>query len=308
MTAIDYALDPLRDVRHSSARAARDLADWLAALDLEGKADRTRYHYALTALDLAEAHPDVALAEFTDGDISHLLRSYPPKGRATRAAHLASLFKWAKLTRRIPENPMDYVPRPQSQKARLPDVFSDAERAGLCSDTEDGRLMTLLFELALRKSEARALQRRHVNLSRAEVSILKGKGDKDRLVPMTPLALQAASELITLEGLDPEDHFWYTKPGGGDIVQRRFLTREGCSDGAFARWYSRCVKAADVRYRKPHTTRHTRATQMRRLGYELDEIQLFLGHASVQTTSDLYVHTNIYDVAARMVELEAGVS
>jgi integrase len=46
------------------------------------------------------------------------------------------------------------------------------------------------------------------------------------------------------------------------------------------------------------------ATRWRRLRLSVDEIQLLLGHAAIRTTSDLYVHTEIADVAARMQLLE----
>jgi integrase len=77
-------------------------------------------------------------------------------------------------------------------------------------------------------------------------------------------------------------------------------------EGTFARWWRRCLDEAGVAYRNPHTARHTFATRWRRRGLGLDEIQLLLGHASIQTTSDLYVHTGIEDVASRMAELEVA--
>lgn len=297
--------DVLRDVRHSSARAARDLADWLAALELEGKADRTRYHYALTGLDLVEAWPDKSIAEFTDGDMAHLLRGYPPAGRDTRRAHLQSLMAWAKRTRRITENPLDYLVKAKKRKPRLPDVFSDAEVALLCSlEPPDGQLMTLMFECGLRKSECRMLLRKHVNLSRAELVVYAGKGDKDRIVPLTTLARGAIVDLDFLERVNPDDYLWYSKPGG---TERHDHSRP-IAEGTFARWWRRCVDASGVSYRKPHMARHTFATSWRRKGLDLDELQLLLGHASIRTTSDLYVHTTIHDVAARMAQIEAGIS
>jgi integrase len=79
-------------------------------------------------------------------------------------------------------------------------------------------------------------------------------------------------------------------------------------DGSFQRWWDRCLRGAGVRYRKPPTTRHTFATRWRRRGLAVDEIQLLRGHSSIRTTSDLYVHTDVEDVAARMALIEAGFS
>lgn len=298
--------DPLRDVRGSSARAASEVAAWLDALEHARKAPRTIYQYGLTALDFLELHPDTPFEEFTDTHVLNLLRRYPRRGRPTREAHLAKLFKWGKLTRRIPENPFDYIERARVTRPKLPEVFSEADEAALCGlPSPDGDLVTLMFQTGLRKEECCLLQRRHVNLKHDELAVMKAKGDKSRIVPLTPKAAAAIADLDLLERLGHDDYLWYAKPGGS----RDFRTHsKPMASTSFARWWSRCIEAADVEHRKPHMTRHTRATRMRRMGYDLDEIQLWLGHESIETTRNLYVHTDIYDVARRMRELEgAGV-
>jgi integrase len=68
------------------------------------------------------------------------------------------------------------------------------------------------------------------------------------------------------------------------------------------------LEGAGVRYRKPHTARHTFATRWRGRGLAVDEIQLLLGHSSIRTTSDLHVHTDVEDVAERMATIEAAFS
>lgn len=304
----------LRSGRHLEARAAREFATWLTSLENQEKAARTRQHYAYTVADLLEANPDTAAEDFTEAHIEALLAGYPRDGRDTRRAHLSSFFGHLKRTRRIPDNPMEYVERPRRRKkAKLHDIFTEAESNLLCGlDTRDGALLTIMLECGPRKGECRGMQRRHFNLNRAELSIYGtsledddpygtgAKGGKDRVVPLTPRALAAIADLDLVERLRPNDYLWYTRPGGGKSISRR----RPVADSSFRRWWTEVLRLAGVRYRKPHMTRHTRATVMRRLGYDLDEIQMFLGHESSQTTSDLYVHTNVYDVAARMAELE----
>jgi integrase len=72
-------------------------------------------------------------------------------------------------------------------------------------------------------------------------------------------------------------------------------------------WWRRCLDTAGVRYRNPHMARHTFATRWRRLGLEPDYLQEILGHESVRTTIDTYVHTDIADVAQAMRVLEPAV-
>jgi integrase len=78
---------------------------------------------------------------------------------------------------------------------------------------------------------------------------------------------------------------------------------QSIGEGTFARWWARCLADANVRYRNPHVARHTFATTWRRRGLDLDEIQLLLGHESIRTTSDLYVHTRLEHVKRRMLHL-----
>lgn len=299
-----YALDPLRDARHKQARAARECADWERSLAVRDLAPSTRYQYALTVWDLLEAFPGKLPPEFTTGDVEQLLVQYPAQGRPSRIAHLNSFFRYLRKRRLIAENPMEFMDMPRKRAVRLPATFTEAEVAILCDDSQDGRLMTLLFETGIRKAEACRLQRRHVNLSRGELAVLRGKGDKDRLVPLTERAKSAVADFDLIERLNPEDYFWYCRPSGG-----RVRRSQPVSSTAFAVWFDRVLAAAGIEKgaRKPHSTRHTYATLWRRRGLALDELQLVLGHASVQTTSDLYVHTTAQDVARRMAEIEAGV-
>jgi integrase/recombinase XerC len=303
-------LPEIRDDAYKRARAYRECEDWEAALVTQRKKPSTRRDYAYTVWDLLEQWPDKAVEEFTTGDIEQQLARYPDAGRDTRRAHLNSFFRYLKRRRLIPENPMEFMEPVRRAKPRLPDIFTEAEVSLLCGlPTPDGELMTILFETGLRKSEACNLVRRHIQLNprrreAGELIVWGGKGDKDRIIPLaTPGVLKAIADL-DLFGLQMDDYLWYSKPGGRGFISRS----RPISAWTFGRWWRNCVDASGVRYRNPHTARHTFATDWRKRGLDLDELQLVLGHASIVTTRDLYVHTTIHDVARRMVEIAAGVS
>lgn len=301
MTVAVYRGDPTRDDRHKTAKAARECADWLAWLDLEGKAPRTLDDYERTVAVLLRCFPDKGITDFEDSDLAHVLRTFPPKSRRVRRAHLSSFFGWAKLTRRIKDNPLDLVPKQRPTAQRVVDVFSDAERALLESlPSPDGALFTLLFWTGIRKGEARRLRLNHINFDRAELIVYRGKGDKDRAIAMHPHALEAVADLALLEGLDRTDTIWYSKPGGGAVFDR---SRE-IGEATFARWYRACLERAGVPYRNPHTTRHTFATRCLRVGIPLERVSLLMGHASVRTTFDLYGHLDLDDVRRDLLLLE----
>lgn len=298
-----YALDPLRDARHRSAAAARDLQDWLAWLELEGKAERTLDGYERDVAKMLRLFPDKQLGEFTDGDLLHLIRTWPVDSRYRRSRSLMSFFRWAYKTRRISENPMEFVPTPGRQKPQIHDVFNPAEIAALESlPSPDGQLLAVMFGSGLRKSELRELRRRDVNLSKGELHVLKGKGSKARVVPLAGRAVSAVADLDLLDRLNPEDHLWATRPGGGGVVKRK----DPISDTAWFMWWKRCIDQAGVRYRKPHMTRHTYATWLiEELGMPLQDVKELLGHASISTTANVYVHSSAAGIARRLREAEA---
>jgi integrase/recombinase XerD len=135
------------------------------------------------------------------------------------------------------------------------------------------------------------------------VTVIYGKGGRDRIIPMGRRLRALLAELVLLEGLEPKSFIFYATRANDSVSKR--TRHQPVGEGTFHRWWKRCLDDAGVRYRTPHTARHTYATMWRRKGLSIDEIQLLLGHASIQTTSDLYVHTKIDDVAARIAELES---
>lgn len=296
-----YALDPLRDSRHKGAAAARELEDWKAALTLARKAPRTIDSYERTIAALLRDWPHVPFAEFSDSQINHTLARFPEKSRHINRSALEGWFKWGRQTRRIGENPMDFVPSIRYTPNRHYEVFTTAEIEALCGlPRPHGQLMTLMLWTGLRRQEARFLTGKRLDVDRGMVIVLEGaKGSKDRRIPMLPRVHAAADELLTLEGIGRDDHVWPSFPGGTKIPHRA----KPCHHNTFAHWWTRGLEDAGVRYRNPHMARHTFATQMRSAGLPMESVQVLLGHASVKTTSDIYVHTGLDVIAEQMRDL-----
>jgi integrase len=285
-----YALDPLKDSRHREAVAARDLSDWLKWLEVGNKAARTLDTYERTCAVLLRAFPEKRFDEFTDGDLMHVLALFPARSRHINKAALNSWFKWGYLMRRIPGNPIDRVPTIRYRPDRSYDLFTAAESDALCAlPSPDGHLLTLMFWGGLRRAEARHLTGKRLDLDTRHIIVIDGaKGSKTRRVPMIGRVSTASAELLTLEGIGPDDHLWSSKPGGGRVRRHRPI-----GNTTFDTWWVRVLGAAGVRHRKPHMTRHSFATRLRELGLAMEEIQELLGHESIRTTSDTYVHSNL---------------
>jgi integrase len=287
----------LRDLRHMEARAASDLADWLVFLDLEGKADRTIYAYHREVARLLRAYPDHAPADFTHRDISAVLQQIPQRSRHIARSIYSKFFEWAVLDERLDTTPMMRVPKVKHPTHRTREIFSIAEIAQLeALPSPDGELFAILFGSGVRRAEARRLQRQHIDLDRRRLIVHEGKGGKDRVVALTPSALKAVADLDMIAGLQPEHHLWYSHPGGGTVISRRWPI----GDSTFDRWYRSGIEAAGVTYLSPHTTRHTYHELMRLAGLTLEERQLLMGHASIRTTADIYGHLDFEAVADKL--------
>jgi integrase/recombinase XerD len=301
VSAAVVQFDPLRDKTYQSTRLGRDVADFLAWLELGGASPRTLDQYERDLARGALMFPEKGIAEITDGDMAHIARSFQPLERRTRVAAWKSFFKWAVQTRRIVAKPTDALPTIKRQPKKVYDIFSAADVALLTGlPDRDGTLFEIMFGAGPRKGDCRNLRLRDWRSEAtpdAPYGLLvfrEGKGGKDRQFPATEPIARKLAELAILDGLKPNDHLWYTRPGGGGKIARE----KPIGDGSFDRWWTRCLETAGVRYRNPHLTRHTFATRFLRQRGRLETLQLILGHESIQTTADLYGHLDMRDVAA----------
>ena len=188
-------------------------------------------------------------------------------------------------------DPADEIDSPRRER-KLPQPLSPAECAGLLvapdprtpAGRRDRAMLELLYATGLRVSELVGLTLNDVNLE-TRVLVARGKGNKERLVPVgTPAAeavkayLAGARELL-LKGRRSPDLF-VTNRGGR-------LTRHG-----FARLLSRHCRTAGITRRvSPHKLRHSFATHLLAGGADLRAVQAMLGHADVATTQ-IYTHVD----------------
>ena len=298
--AEDY--DPLLDKSYKDTLLGKHVADWLVWMELGGAAKRTLDQYERDLSRVCHLYPNKGIADFSDGDLLHVIRSWPQKSRRVRKAAIDSFFRWAIKCRRLEKNPMDLLPVIKRTPQRYIDTFSDAEVAALTSlDLIDRALMLILLDAGLRKGEARNLRVDRCKLDTSEIVIIGGKGDKDRVIPIGGKLLSTLAELFVLEGIGSRAFIWYSRPGGGAARRDRPI-----GEGSFDRWWRRCVVTAGVRYRNPHTTRHSFATRWLRRGGRLETLSVAMGHSSIRTTFDQYGHLDTSDVAADLALVLAG--
>ncbi len=167
------------------------------------------------------------------------------------------------------------------QVERLLAAPSPDEPAGI----RDRALLELLYATGARVSEAIGLD--VDDLSHGDVLRLRGKGDKERIVPLGSYARAAIDAYLTR--VRPE------LARGGKGSPRLFLGMRGAPLTRQSAWL--VIRAAAERAQipgevSPHTLRHSFATHLLQGGADVRVVQELLGHASVATTQ-IYTHVSV---------------
>ena len=166
------------------------------------------------------------------------------------------------------------LPRPLTEdaaRAVLADVGSDAREPWIAA--RDTAVVTLLYGLGLRISEALGLTGAAHPLP--EVLRIRGKGEKERLVPVLPAARAAVTRYVALVPFEmTRDAALFRGARGGPLNPRLV-------QGAMERVRHRLGLPATA---TPHALRHSFATHLLVAGGDLRAIQELLGHASLSTT------------------------
>ena len=189
-------------------------------------------------------------------------------------------------------NPADTIQLPKAPD-RLPDVLSVAQVDAMLSRPfgegplalRNRAILEVLYGCGLRVSECTGLDLGDVVLEDGYLHIL-GKGNKERISPISGAALRALREYLErgrLELVRP-----YAKPTSAVFLNARGgrLTRQ--SVHALVAEAGRAIGVANLH---PHTLRHSFATHMLSGGADLRVIQEILGHSDISTTQ-IYTHVN----------------
>ncbi|MBM4035186.1 MAG: tyrosine recombinase XerC [Planctomycetes bacterium] len=214
-------------------------------------------------------------------------------GRATLArkvASLRSLFRFLLREGLVNHNPAADLRVPRREK-RLPGVLDEAEVARLLDapDTADvaGRrdraILEVLYSTGMRIGELAAANMEDLDLI-GETLKARGKGKKERLVPLGRPAVQAIEDYLAVR----------TSVASGRRASARpvFVNKAGgrLSDRGIRRLFEKHARAAGLRAEAtPHSLRHSFATHMLNRGADLRAVQELLGHASLASTQ-VYTH------------------
>jgi integrase/recombinase XerD len=289
------------------AEASRWISTFLDARAAElGSARNTQLAYGRDLLDFGEwlSRRKTEFAKATQGDVEDYLVHCDAQGlsKATRARRLSSirqLFRFAFEEGWRSDNPALRLSGPGKAQS-LPKTLSEDEitrlmeaartRARNSGDRlRDTALFELLYATGLRVSELVGLPLAAVR-GDPRMILVRGKGDKERMVPLSRPARAALVEWLAYR--DAEDE---TGRKAGRVPSRHLFPGDGREGHLTRQYFHSLVKDVAVLAGiapsrvTPHVLRHAFATHLLAHGADLRVIQTLLGHADVATT-EIYTH------------------
>ena len=214
---------------------------------------------------------------------------------STAARHLSSqrrFYKFLQTEGLREDNPAERLQRPRTSRP-LPKLLSPQETERLIAaayalgQESDAQirararaicLIELLYATGLRVSELVGLPRHAVNAD-SRVLIVRGKGGRDRMVPLSEPAQRALADWRAFVG-DDETFLFAARGKAGHLTRQRF-----------AQILQQLAIAAGLSPSRisPHVVRHAFATHLVENGADLRAVQQMLGHADISTTQ-IYTH------------------
>ena len=240
----------------------------------------------------------------TQADVSGFmerLRGHGVESRsiARKLSCLRGFCRWLLLDKRITHDPTVNVESPASWKV-LPKSLAESEVAEMLEKTgaaargadadglalRDHAILEMLYGGGLRVGEIVALRVEDLHLDQARAQV-RGKGDKERIVPLGYPAVEALERYLALGR--PELVRGGLQRVGNPIQRALFLSVRGRA--LTRQWVWEMVRSASVDGGKasPHMLRHSCATHMVEHGADLRSVQTLLGHADIATTQ-VYTH------------------
>jgi len=248
----DFAAHAGKRGQGPAAASSDDLRAYLARLDASGMSART------------QARRLSALRQFHRFLLEEGIRADDP----------TAILDSPKLGRPLPKV------LSEKEVGRL--IDSARERGGL-DGTRLIALLELIYGTGLRVSELVGLPVSALRRD-APVLLVRGKGDKERLVPLTKAAIEAVAayraERDRLPAAKASPWLFFSRGRSGHLTRQRFA--QSLKEIAVA-------AGIDPRRLSPHVLRHAFATHLIDRGADLRSVQQMLGHADIATTQ-IYTH------------------
>ncbi|MCK8129546.1 site-specific tyrosine recombinase XerD [Pseudoalteromonas sp. 2CM39R] len=277
-----------------TAKNAEHLELFLDTLYLEqGVSENTLAAYRSDLEKFCQFLKDKDLLAVRSDDIEAYLAYRVDLGLKSRStarsiSALKRFYQYFVREKAIADSPMVNIAQPKAGQS-LPKTLSEAEVEALLAapDIEDPMglrdkaMLELLYATGLRVTELVGLRMEQINLRQAVVFV-KGKGNKERLVPLGEEAMYWLEQFLKVGRSQMIKHatdFVFPSKRGIGMTRQTFWHR--------IKHYA--ILASVESPLSPHTLRHAFATHLLNHGADLRVVQMMLGHSDLSTTQ-IYTH------------------
>lgn len=241
-------------------------------------------HYVLRQWDVP---PRKVEAQMVERYMAWLFdRGREKTSQARSLSGVRSFFNYLLLTDQIEASPAEFVVTPKLVR-QLPDVLTTAEidRIIAAVDTattkglRDSAMLEVLYSCGLRVSELTSLRLADLFFGEGYIRVI-GKGDKQRLVPVSAVARERIQRYLD------------ERPRARSGEEAVFLNNRGTKLTRVMIFtiLREAVRRAGIEKRiSPHTFRHSFATHLLEGGASIRQVQEMLGHEQIMTT-EIYTH------------------
>lgn len=243
---------------------------------------------------------DIKVQDFDKSDIEkwimQMAGSFSAKTIARKLSCVKQFCNYLYIEEIRSDNPSQHIESPKQQQ-NLPDVLNKAEIDLLMYEISEKKtksairlyaMLNILYATGMRVSELVSLKSEQLhklqNESEQMIITIKGKGGKERIVPLHNVAWQTLQKYALLYKINLNK--------GGFLFpsksEKGHLTRQG-----FAKLLKNAAFNAGVASCKvhPHSLRHSFASHLLECGVDLRSLQTLLGHANIVTTQ-IYTHVS----------------
>ncbi len=250
--------------------------------DLKQMAEYLEHEFSIRPQQAEERHIEAFLAHLYDKGVKKTTQARILSG-------IKSFYYYLLINDRIENLPTEFIDPPKTGR-KLPDVLSVAEIESIIhtfdSDTRFGirnkAMVETLYSCGLRVSELITLRLSDLFFNDGFIRVI-GKGDKQRLVPISETARHRIEEyLLQRQTMQTDAH-------DADTV---FLNNKGRGLTRVMIFHiikKAALAAGITKTISPHTFRHSFATHLLEGGASIRQVQEMLGHESILTT-EIYTH------------------
>ena len=305
-----YQLTPIGADAAGYLRAKRKRLTDSSYRDYECCLDKLARHFLdLQIEDFEPPTGTECIEEFLDA----LWGDGAPRTYNKNLSIIKDFFRFQIMRGRLYGDPTLLIERARSRQVYRTTFSTDQRRAIISEqpDLRDRLCLRLLLDYGLRKGALQAVQFKHFDHQRKRLTIFT-KGQKVRELPLPHRAFWHDLEHHILDVTAQPSHYLLCTQRTIPRVGVRRYPEKPMSGHAAHDWWYRCLATAGIvapgttSGEKMHKSRHTAGQRVLDATGNLKAVQKLLGHASIQTTGDIYADWDIDQLAVTMADVLAA--